>query len=335
MEELKMRRVYLVFLISLLLAIASLLAGCHKKPIIDGWPKMTAKGVTLTPRSFQSADVTDFFQKAVEAGELGDTVDGAPKFLAEMAKDYAIIPIFEAQFFTQSTGELIRPLDDTTKANYKRMAAAFAGKYHPESFAFGIEVNVLYEKSPADFDNFAAFYAQVYDTVKSVSPSTKVFTIFQLEKMKGLNGGLFGGINDTTKSQWHLLNQFPKSDLLAFTTYPGMIYKNPSDIPAEYYEDIEPYIDRPISFTEIGWHSAASPTEWESSEEEQAEFVSRFFNLSYDFDKEIVIWSFLYDQDTAVPFNSMGLRRSDGSARPAWEEWVRAISYSDRKSKHI
>ncbi|HEX7402037.1 MAG TPA: hypothetical protein VF369_07645 [candidate division Zixibacteria bacterium] len=340
-----MSKPYILFFIAVLFIGVYSFTGCHKKPIIDGWPKMTAKGVTLTPRSFQSVDVTDFFQKAGEAGgvvswagdwiELGDTVAGAPKFLAEMAKDYAIIPIFEAQFFTQSTGELIRPLDDTTKANYKRMAAAFAGKYHPGSFAFGIEVNVLYEKSPADFDNFAAFYAQVYDTVKSVSPSTKVFTIFQLEKMKGLNGGLFGGINDTTKSQWHLLNQFPKSDLLAFTTYPGMIYKNPSDIPAEYYEDIEPYIDRPISFTEIGWHSAASPTEWESSEEEQAEFVSRFFNLSYDFDKEIVIWSFLYDQDTAVPFNSMGLRRSDGSARPAWDKWVRAISYSDRKNPHI
>jgi len=30
--------------------------------------------------------------------------------------------------------------------------------------------------------------------VKSVSPQTKVFTIFQLEQMKGLNGGLFGGV---------------------------------------------------------------------------------------------------------------------------------------------
>ncbi|MFH1336102.1 MAG: hypothetical protein ABII96_06260, partial [Candidatus Zixiibacteriota bacterium] len=251
-----------LFFMVILLVVTNLSTGCHKKPIIDGWPKMTAKGVTLTPRSFQSADVTDFFQKAGEAGgvvswagdwiELGDTIDGAPKFLAEMAQDYAIIPIFEAQFFTQATGELIRPLDDSTKANYMRMAAAFASKYHPRCFAFGIEVNILYEKSPADFENFAAFYSQVYDTIKTVSPSTEVFTIFQLEKMKGLNGGLFGSINDTTNTQWQLINQFPKSDLVAFTTYPGMIYENPSDIPAKYYDDIRLQTDRPIAFTEIG-----------------------------------------------------------------------------------
>jgi len=40
---------------------------------------------------------------------------------------------------------------------------------------------------------------------------------------------------------------------------------------------------------------------------------------------ELVIWSFMYDQDTSEPFNSMGLRRrSDGTAKPAWEEWLKA-----------
>jgi len=334
-----MRKLYILFFTAGLLVGMNTFTGCHKKPVIDGWPKMTAKGITLTPRSFQAADVTDFFQKAVEAGgvvswagdwiELGDTIDGAPKFLAEMTKDYAIIPIIEAQFFTQSTGELIRPLNDTTKASYKRMAAAFAGKYHPRGFGFGIEVNLLYEESPADFDDFVVFYAQVYDTVKAVSPTTEVFTIFQLEKMKGLNGGLFGGVNDTTQAQWNLLSLFPKSDLIAFTTYPDLIYQSPSEIPAEYYQDIKSHTSKPIAFTEIGWHSAASPLGWESSEEEQAEFVQRFFNLSSGLDKQIAIWSFLYDQNTIEPFNSMGLFRSDKTSRPAWDKWVSAKSYAE------
>ena len=120
---------------------------------------------------------------------------------------------------------------------------------------------------------------------------------------------------------------FPKSDLIAFTTYPDLIYQSPSEIPAEYYNDIKSHATKPIAFTEIGWHCAASPIGWESSEEEQAEFVQRFFNLSGNLDKEIAIWSFLYDQNTIEPFNSMGLFRSDKTARPGWEKWKQAQSY--------
>jgi len=42
-----------------------------------------------------------------------------------------------------------------------------------------------------------------------------------------------------------------------------------------------------------------------------------------ELDKEIVMWSFLYDnQDIIEPFNSRRLRRSDGTARPAWKAWL-------------
>lgn len=142
--------------------------------------------------------------------------------------------------------------------------------------------------------------------------------------MKGLSGGLFGGINDPTKSQWSLLDRFPKSDIIAFTTYPGLIYENPSEIPADYYSEIKSHTVKPIAFTEIGWHSGTGPTGWESSDAEQAGFVTTFFSLTEELNKELVIWSFLYDQDISEPFNSMGLRRSDGNAKPAWDSWVNA-----------
>ncbi len=291
------------------------------------------KGVSLSPKSFQAEDFTGFFAEAKEAGsvvswsgdwqELGSENSGA-KVVAELASVHGYAPAVIAQFFTQSDGGLLRPLDSATKESYKESAAAFAEKYNPAYMGFGIEVNILYEKSPSDFEEFAKFYSGVYDAVKAASPETKVFTVFQLEKMKGMHGGLFGGENNPDNAEWQLLEKFPKSDLIALTTYPGLIYSSPGEIPEDYYAGIKQHTAKPIAFTEIGWHSRASPAGFESSESEQAEFISTFFRLSKGLNKKLAIWSFLYDPSTHEPFNSMGLRRADGSARPAWDVWVGA-----------
>ncbi|MBI5000261.1 MAG: hypothetical protein HZB92_01860 [Euryarchaeota archaeon] len=292
-----------------------------------------ALGITLTPRSFQSSDFAGFFEKAKEAGsvvswagdwaELAGGANSGPKVLAELSGVYKYEPLVIAQFFTQSTGLLVRPLNNTTKESYKAGAVAFAEKYRPEYFAMGIEVNILYEKSVSDFNNFTSFYADVYDALKAVSPSTKVFTIFQLEKMKGLSGGLFGGANDPAASQWALLDRFPKSDLAAFTTYPCLIYKDPGLIPPDYYSEIRNHTSKPLAFTEIGWHSGADIPGWESNGSEQSSFVSRFFNATESLKPELSIWSFMYDQSVVErPFNSMGLIGGDGTDKPAWDEWT-------------
>ena len=318
--------------LSLLIILSLTLLGCGKQLLTDA-PFVRLKGVSLSPKSTQSADLTDFFTKAVEAGSLvswsGDWIDlcssaeTAPYVVADLASSYNYIPLIECQFFTQSTGQLLRPLDDATKQLYIASAESFAAKYQPDYLAFGIEVNILYESSTAEFDSFVQLFSQVYDAVKARSPATKVFTVFQLEKMKGLNGGLYGGTNDASANQWSLLDRFPKSDLAAFTTYPGLIYQAPADIPADYYTSIKNHTAKPIAFTELGWHSTAEPVGWESDENEQKEFVTVYFNLTRDLKTEFDIWSFLYDPDTAGIFKSMGLyNRVDGAARPAWDEWL-------------
>ncbi len=327
-------------LVSLLAIAVVVISGCGGKqpteqPPGPGQSIRTLKGVSLSPKSFQADDFADFFQKAKQTGEivtwagdwneLANTQSGGPIVVASLAPQYGYIPVIEVQFFTQSSGTLLRPLDNATRQAYKSTAAAFAGRHKPKYLAFGIEVNVLYEKSPADFASFVQLYSEVHDAVKVASPDTRVFTIFQLEKMKGLNGGLFGGANDPAKGQWSLLDRFPKADLIAFTTYPSLVYQSPSAIPTDYYAEIKARTTKPVAFTEIGWHSEASPKGWEGSETEQAEFIPAFFNLTKDLSKELVVWSFIYDQNTSEPFRSMGLRRrGDGTAKPAWDEWLKA-----------
>ena len=295
-----------------------------------------ATGVSLSPKSYQPSDFNGFFEKAKQAGSIvswaGDwddlgATDKAPQVVAELASTHDYVPLIEAQFFTQSTGQLLRPLNDTVKQNYKNSAVQFASKYQPKYLAFGIEVNILYDKSPTDFEDFVGFYSEVYDAVKGVSQTTKVFTIFQLEKMKGLNGGLYGGVNDPTQAEWFLLDRFPKSDIIAFTTYPSLIFKDSSEIPLDYYSEINSHTGKAVAFTEMGWHSAPTPTGWEGSEEKQADFVRLFFNHTDSLNKEIAVWSFLYDQNVTAPFNSMGFFGTDGHQKLAWNVWIQqAIS---------
>jgi hypothetical protein len=294
-------------------------------------------GVSLSPRSFEEQDFLQFFDEATTAGQVitwaGDWNElvagtGAPFVLAELAENFDYVPLVQATFFSQDTGQAVRSLaDESTRDDYLEGAAAFAARYQPDYLGFGIEVNVLHAKAPADFADFVAFFPEVAAAVKDVSPDTQVFTVFQLEWMKGLRGGLFGGVNDPAAAQWALLDLFPDADLLAFTSYPGLIYADPADIPAEYYADISAHTDRPIAFTEIGWASDAALAGWESDEAEQAEFVGRFFELltAADVSAEMIVWAFLYDQASQSPFDSMGLRRADGTARPAWNAWLEQI----------
>ena len=183
-------------------------------------------------------------------------------------------------------------------------------------------MNILQEKAPADFDAFVALFARTYDAVKTASPDTQVFTVFQLEKMKGLSGGLFGGKSDPDRNEWSILERFAKADFLAFTTYPGLVYTEPSEIPANYYDEIKLHTGKRIAFFEIGWQSVSVSDSWQSSETEQADFIRQFFALTKDLKPEFRIWSFLYDQNTIVPFNSMGLFRPDGTPKPGWDAWL-------------
>ena len=288
------------------------------------------KGVSYSPSS--PLAVTDFWEKAKEVGEavrggdewqkLGDAGTSS-KLVAEAALDHNLVPVIEVNFFNQDTGDLLRPLNTVNRADYKNRAVDFAKEFKPPYFGMGVEIDTFYRKNPGDFDDFVSLFNETYDAIKAVSPETRIFTTFQLERTKGLRGGIFGGKNDASKNNWDILTKFAKADLIAFTTYPGFIYKDPADIPADYYTSIRKYTAKPIAFTEIGWSSSAGIKGWESSEAEQKRFVERFFALIDGVDEiELAVWIHLYQQSTAEPFGAMALYRADSTPKRAWGTWV-------------
>lgn len=285
--------------------------------------ELPLKGVSASPKSFEGEDFPNFLQKVGDTQDVllwaGDWMEipegGAPKTFTGLAEEYGYTPLIEVGHYIQESGELFRPLEDYSQV-YLESTIDFVDTYKPAYFGIGVEINIFAEKNPEAFEEFVPFYNQVYYAIKEASPNTKVFTVFQLEAMKGLEMWEIEGYSP----QWDMIDRF-KHDIVAFTTYPGLFYRDVSDIPSDHYTEILSHVSKPIAFTEIGWHSAASPEGWESSESEQAEFINEFFDQTEDMNVEVAVWSFMYDPDIFEPFNSMGLISNEDHERLAWDIW--------------
>ena len=286
------------------------------------------KGVSLSARNYTGEGLLDFFPKASESNDLitwvGDWIqlgdpDTAPYLVYEMRRLYDYEAIVITAYIDQGSGTILRPLDEETKQQYLESATSFAATYKPLYIGFGVEMNIVKKTNPEAYDEFKDFYPLVYAAVKEASPDTQVFTVWQLEHMKGLDGGLFGGVNDPDNAKWELLDDF-ESDIAAFTLYPCLVYDDPSEIPDDYLTDITEHTDLPIAFTEMGWFREGFPG-WESSPEEQAAFIDRYFELSEPIDPLFTIWSFFYDQGTFEPFGSMGLMDVNMTETAGLEAW--------------
>ncbi|MCA9379122.1 hypothetical protein KC640_01715, partial [Candidatus Dojkabacteria bacterium] len=172
---------------------------------------------------------------------------------------------------------------------------------------------------------FVTFYHVAQERIKQVSPDTQVFPVFQFERLAGHKGGLFNPTDNDGKSEWEILNRFPSADLYAFTTYPGLIYQDPADIPADYYQAVSTYTDKPIAFTEIGWHHDAVAPGWESDDVEEARFIDKFFALTDPLAPTLRLWSFMYDPGEELAgkiFGSMGLLAKGQETSQSWEMWT-------------
>jgi hypothetical protein len=291
-------------------------------------PQPQLKGVSLSPLSYEEDDFLDFWEKASEAGSVvtwagdwGHLVNGTvPIVVTELADVYKCEPVILVTYMDQSAGTS-HTLTDEIREAYLNAVRDYTAEYKPTYIGVGIEVNAVYMQSNETYVEFREFFPQVYRAVKEASPGTQVFTVFQLEQMKGLCGGLFGGVNDESKNQWSLLDDFPDADLIAFTTYPCIIFGDPSEIPGDYYTEILVHTDKPVAFTEVGWFREGFPG-WESGPEEQAEFIDRFFKLTGNVDPVMVVWSFLYDQNVQQPFDTMGLLDVEEAHTEAWDAWL-------------
>lgn len=282
-------------------------------------PSQTPKaliGFSLSPLSYSATDFTNFFVKATQLGNTvswqGDWHDltktsSTAITLISLSKTYHFTPVL-----------VVSAPATADQVVYKTAVVNFVNSYKPPYLGLGNEINTTANQKIINTNAFSRLFADIRSAVPA---STKLFTTFQLEQLKGLNGGLYGGSNNTANNLWSWLDKFPTADLIAFTTYPGVIYKNVADIPANYYQEIAQHTAKPVAFTEAGWSSDNTAPGWNSTQGAQSQFINYFFTEAKLLKPNIVIWTFLYDQNVDEPFTQMGLidKTGDKTSLQTWK----------------
>ncbi len=208
--------------------------------------------------------------------------------------------------------------------DFKSVALALVDEFDLEYLAIGIEVNrVRDEFSQELFDDFVELYRETYDAVKAASPGTKVFTVFQLDYLRG--AARLSGLD--LEPSWEMLDLFDgKLDAVGFTVYPLLEYASVSEIPSGYFVEIGEHTDLPIIITESGWlsepFSVGGLEVISGSEQEQVDFVLALISGVESLDVEILMYSFLYEYGEGIDvFRHTALRENAGPAKEAYWYW--------------
>lgn len=217
--------------------------------------------------------------------------------------------------------------DPRLRESFVAYTTYIAANYEPEYLALGVEVNMLYERAPKQFEAFVSLYREAYVAAKEASPNTKVFPTFQLEDLEGS----FGTVHPP---HWEVVDFFAgQLDVLAISTYPFLAdTRSAADIREDYYSQLRDRFDGDILISETGY--ASMPVEGKvnvGTEEDQKAFLDRILRDAENNGFIGVIWlaaldpAFVAEGATSV-FRDIGLRKSDGANKLAWstwEEWAR------------
>lgn len=289
------------------------------------------RGFSISPPDYTAEGFQDFLDRLAESATLLEWVgdgyewaadDGSPEVTIALADQAGVEPITIGGWTRTEDGSLLRSLDEEAIGTYVDAARAFAARHRPRFMGFGVEIDTHWREFPDQWEESTALFGAVADAIHDASPDTKVLIVFQLERLRGLQGGLFGGENSDDLAAWQLLDDFPEADVIGFTTYPGLVFETPQDMPDDYYSSITEHTDKPVAFTEMGWQAGGDFAGWSGSEEKQAAFVERFPQMIDRVDVEFYTWSYLFDQPIPGTFETMALVTSDGTERLAWEAWL-------------
>jgi hypothetical protein len=268
-------------------------------------------------------------------------VSGEPTILAQTAQaarhQFGAEAVLGFGWWDESAGPDLtstsEPANNTwtntqTRNEFRQMVADYCDANQPLFVFLGNETNSWWlsitdpVEQAQQWADWVSHFTECYDAIKAVSPGTTVFTVFQLEQMRG--NGSRAGWNYTP--HWHLIADFgTKLDAVGFTTYPHVEYGTPSEVPADYYDEIANHWSGPVIFTEMSWPANPASPPYNGSETIQADWIERFFELVDDMDVLYANHAFLHDPPTGTlnpAFTDAGLRSNDGAiVRPADAVW--------------
>ncbi len=348
----------IVALVAALLLAAACGGDAHPGPRVDrpasaGPPRTLALGFGALPAARAQAAYIDAFATAARYGEAvliqrtipwADFLPGArisvetadaTRLETDLLGQYRGLSLFYAVDVTDSSVRRARIAQPPQGVNadegfanaelrkaFINYVAYVAKNYHPAYLALGVEVNMLYERAPAQFEAFVTLYRDAYDVARAASPKTRVFPTFQLED-------LLGRLEQVHQPHWEVLDFFRgKMDALAVSTFPyfGNI-RSAEELEPNYYRQLKQRFEGEVLVIQAGYPSA--PVEGRAAvgtEEDQEALLARLLDDAEGGGFSWLLWvaardpSFTQTGASAV-LKDTGLRKSDGANKLAWTTW--------------
>ena len=228
--------------------------------------------------------------------------------------------------------------DPQVRSAYINFSIWLAQEFKPTYLGLASEINTYMDAHPQDVDHYLTLYQQTYQSIKEVSPVTRVFVTFQWDDLNNMmpqaaEGRPAGQIN------WEQIEAFePRLDLWAISSYPYFIFNGGEAIPADYYRPLLSRTNKPLAVAEGGFSSRpVGPIQVD--EEDQSAYLQA---IHAQLGERLSFWVYILlndlnmqaistemaergrsqqDIDTLSMFAGVGLRQADGSAKPALELW--------------
>jgi hypothetical protein len=222
--------------------------------------------------------------------------------------------------------------DSGFAAAFAQAAADFAKRNRPDYIFIGNEANTYLAEHRDEAPAYEELVRRTREAVHRAEPATRVGVVISFRDAE-------------KKGQWPLVKRLAQQvDLIGYTVYgyedPGFRFGVPAD-GLRWLERLpEGVPGKPYAVVETGWNSAAV---LDSNEAEQAEFARLFVRHLATTRAEFVTWFLFQDgkdcSRTAKSFLgpfagigagkqieifkaflcNFGLRRNDGTPKPAWE----------------
>lgn len=317
-----------------------------------GEPRPTALGFGAIPSENSTESYIAAFARAAQYGEV-IVIQRAPPWAdflpnAQISQETIDTTALETNLLDQYGLKVVYAIDPTdplvgrtrlanlpegmsasTGFDNPQLRNAFVGyvryivrNYEPEYLALGVEVNMLRERDPAQFDSFVSLYREAYENAKDANPNTKVFPTFQLEEIEGT-------LDRIHPPDWQALDAFADiMDALAVSTYPYLGgLRTTQDLRPDYYTQLASQFEGEVLVVDAAYPSA--PVDGYpivGTQDDQDAFLQRLLGDAEAAGFSLVAWRAALDPPAAragalAVFADIGLRMGDGSNKPAWSTW--------------
>ena len=218
-------------------------------------------------------------------------------------------------------------LDADTRATHAAWVKELVTRIKPDYIGLASEINTLGAHGNATlYADIKAMCNALAPQLRQASPSSRIFVSFQVE-----DAWQSGPFPKSDVDQFAMVRDFDV-DAVGISSYPGFVYSDPAQIPANYYQRFADAGGKPLLMAEGGWSSAGGPN---FTPQKESAYYARMFDLLDGVHAELVILLLFNDLNLADPswglpadrqatlqnFANMGIVDTSGAPKPAYAVW--------------